>query len=742
MRLLLLLLLAALLPAWKVGAQGHQLPSDYHSSSEIVLPQTLVVPVLVSGSHHDLTALEEVLKIASDNRLSTGHDVSAAFLWAVPSKTAKDLLFVDEVPTIDAWKPRNTDANENAIADDAKVWARTLKRVGNALAAIEQSETIHNQHQQVRVLIFGPMVDEGSTSALSKLLKQLDQLPESRARIFWTIFDSGLQADDHTAMQVFLPDGQHFETGSTVHNLIERGTPWNNGMQAHFLSKGHRVRVFDSHRQPFDPAIVLQFAFDVVKPTHDRKSRTADWLQRYTTFAEYAASVAQPVIEFHVTDGTRSFVPELIARGEPAIVRGSSVSEWSSFSRWTNFSELADRLENDVPVLKEVKVPVQGAATTWYEVSKTGAETFVKASSLPDQLPFEVKNMSTREFFELLGSQRALEHDGDGDEEQGSAYTSFLDFVATNATRAYYFGTMFSQLVDDVKPAEQLFAHEKDRSAYAQFVWISSKGLATQLHFDSDHNVFVQIVGKKRWLLFPHHQTHRLSPFPKISVKWHKSRLSMYDPPAAVLAKHPDVFEALSYARCVDLSPGDVLFIPGFYWHFVEGLSTSISLSTWSHDREIYDSMRAVYSFEHNFDRLANLPAKVAALRLAVDLVLHEIAGFGFINAYVAQFIEERFGKASDLPADQGQEFCTLHDPIPIAQYVWEDLRLDANVIAGKFVVLSHAKRRTLLFDWLEDIADSVVGHEKVVAFFLQCFRGQTYEFLSQDKAVTFWAEI
>ena len=59
---------------------------------------------------------------------------------------------------------------------------------------------------------------------------------------------------------------------------------------------------------------------------------------------------------------------------------------------------------------------------------------------------------------------------------------------------------------------------------------------------------------------------------------------------------------AKSRALQVVVEPGDVLYVPPYTWHYVETLSPSVSLSTWSHDYDLYDHMNAIYRHDHKFD--------------------------------------------------------------------------------------------------------------------------------------------
>ena len=137
---------------------------------------------------------------------------------------------------------------------------------------------------------------------------------------------------------------------------------------------------------------------------------------------------------------------------------------------------------------------------------------------------------------------------------------------------------------------------------------------------------------------------------------------------------------------------------------------------------------------------MINLDAKVAALRLFIDLILHEIAGFGNINAFIERFIEDRF-TFEGYPIDSIPVLCAPDQPIPIAQHIWEDLHLDSTIIGNKFSLFPLGLQLTLLYDYLEDITSSALGVENMIPFFQQCFASQTYEFVEADKSKEFWKQ-
>ena len=164
----------------------------------------------------------------------------------------------------------------------------------------------------------------------------------------------------------------------------------------------------------------------------------------------------------------------------------------------------------------------------------------------------------------------------------------------------YLFAKVSPSLLPHFLPNEMLFRTYEDWLSGQQFLWVSSGGLATHLHTDMDWNCFVQIRGKKRFTLFPPSQHELMYMYPRVHPMWHKSRIDIDH----FSGKYSNFL--LASPLQVVLEPGDLLFIPGYTWHYVESLTPSISLSTWSHDHQLRTHMEAVYSHDHKFDLLAH----------------------------------------------------------------------------------------------------------------------------------------
>ena len=78
--------------------------------------------------------------------------------------------------------------------------------------------------------------------------------------------------------------------------------------------------------------------------------------------------------------------------------------------------------------------------------------------------------------------------------------------------------------------------------------------------------------------------------FPRLHPLWHKSRLDFERPDAAP----PCTAYGTSEALTVEVGPGDVLYVPPLWWHTVETLSPSASLSTLSRYHTLYNRMQGL----------------------------------------------------------------------------------------------------------------------------------------------------
>lgn len=122
-------------------------------------------------------------------------------------------------------------------------------------------------------------------------------------------------------------------------------------------------------------------------------------------------------------------------------------------------------------------------------------------------------------------------------------------------------------------------------------LWVGPADTVLGFHKDNHHpydwinNIFVQIRGRKRIVLASPEQ----DPFMYQRVSegtdyWHSY---IYDPGNVDFSRYPQFREATLLEAIVH--PGEILFIPGNYWHYVRALDKSISLSFWWRRHRISD---------------------------------------------------------------------------------------------------------------------------------------------------------
>jgi hypothetical protein len=101
-------------------------------------------------------------------------------------------------------------------------------------------------------------------------------------------------------------------------------------------------------------------------------------------------------------------------------------------------------------------------------------------------------------------------------------------------------------------------------------IWIGNRTVAS-CHFDFSNNIACNMVGHRRFTLFPPEQVANLYPGPLEPTPGGQV-VSMVDFTAPDLDRYPRFREALDAAQMAELEPGDLLIYPAMWWHHVEAL--------------------------------------------------------------------------------------------------------------------------------------------------------------------------
>lgn len=105
-------------------------------------------------------------------------------------------------------------------------------------------------------------------------------------------------------------------------------------------------------------------------------------------------------------------------------------------------------------------------------------------------------------------------------------------------------------------------------------VWLGTANTVSILHHDMSPNLFAQVHGEKRFILYSPDQVASLYP-----QSGKQSHVSAVDPLRPDLASYPRFADAR--AMPVTVAAGQILYMPAFWWHHVTSLSVSLSVSQW-----------------------------------------------------------------------------------------------------------------------------------------------------------------
>ncbi|KAL1523061.1 hypothetical protein AB1Y20_018021 [Prymnesium parvum] len=179
-------------------------------------------------------------------------------------------------------------------------------------------------------------------------------------------------------------------------------------------------------------------------------------------------------------------------------------------------------------------------------------------------------------------------------------------------------------------------------------------------HYDLNPNLHFQLVGRKRFILFAPSDWRHMYPFPAHHDWDRRSRVDW---------DHPDDRRFPNWSQAsgmtVELQPGDCLYIPPYWWHHVQTLTTPcVSIACWFYD--VHPGDRDLMPSSGAASHLQSLqPTSTARARPTVS------------NAYGGHF----FGLSAG-----GAELCLTRwfEQLVGMQIELADLKGESNVAASK----------------------------------------------------------
>ncbi|XP_018091841.1 lysine-specific demethylase 8 isoform X2 [Xenopus laevis] len=131
------------------------------------------------------------------------------------------------------------------------------------------------------------------------------------------------------------------------------------------------------------------------------------------------------------------------------------------------------------------------------------------------------------------------------------------------------------ELKEDISIPDYCCLGEASEEDITINAWFGPAGTVSPLHQDPQQNFLAQIVGRKYIRVYSVAETESLYPF-EGSILHNTSQVDVESPDSNKFPKFPQAV----YQEFI-LSPGQVLFIPVKWWHYIRALDLSFSVSFW-----------------------------------------------------------------------------------------------------------------------------------------------------------------
>lgn len=217
-------------------------------------------------------------------------------------------------------------------------------------------------------------------------------------------------------------------------------------------------------------------------------------------------------------------------------------------------------------------------------------------------------------------------------------------------------------------------------------LWLGSEQANTPCHYDTfGVNIVVQVHGTKSWLLFPPE-----TPLQSTRIPYEESSVYCLENFYAPDLRRMKEFEALGrQAYHCNLQAGDVLIVPRHWWHYVEAMSTSLSVNYWVPLKDDMDLALDEFLVKHIVESFVKGESDEMKQYLLNPNQLGDISAAP--SELYAQF------ERAVHNAESGQSSRKLWDTEYLSQAQWRSLLTSINLTVHPLQVMSPEEFKLLL---------------------------------------------
>ena len=257
------------------------------------------------------------------------------------------------------------------------------------------------------------------------------------------------------------------------------------------------------------------------------------------------------------------------------------------------------------------------------------------------------------------------------------------------------------------------------------FVWLGANTTA-HCHHDASWNTYVQVLGEKRWLLWPPSATRELKehsalhPFARRSQLALPHNMTLHGLPAGA----PAPLEVV-------LRPGDVLHLPPYWFHHVTALEPSLSLNLWKMS-DGAGALAAAAAKGRALLESEGATVRVPAMQRLVQMVVDGLDWTGGAVDFVQGTVVKRYADAGlfesikEWRAEKRKVSVKALCAFPLsAEQARRVEQVAGDILGGSGGLrlgMEPGARVMGLAAVLEEMAGPVLGASSVGLFFQQCF--------------------
>jgi len=199
---------------------------------------------------------------------------------------------------------------------------------------------------------------------------------------------------------------------------------------------------------------------------------------------------------------------------------------------------------------------------------------------LKDAAPYWRERWTPKGLKERFGNREIVVETGEKFVHDKSKKTiplaALVDIVLSDSlefrVRSMSFLSQVPELQNEFQEHNQFESYLRGAESPKRAFWITPNGNTTLLHHDTFYdNLNVQIFGRKHFILMP--------PSSYKSLYVHLFSESPLDPRQVSQDEFPR-FAGVDLSEAV-VEPGDVIFIPQLWWHFVISIGICINVNSW-----------------------------------------------------------------------------------------------------------------------------------------------------------------